>query len=216
MSKRIFISKSSQEVLQLAEYCRDKNYDLISKSLIRFESLPFQISKTYDVVFFSSIRAAEFFLLKQEIDPTCKIACIGNITAEKLNKLGIKVDFIGVKSGKPKEVATSFLKWLGDKKVLIPRSSISKRTIASQIPIDQLIEVPVYTTLPNCEDIPSCTSYIFTSPSNFESFIICNSNINGDIIAWGETTRSCIESHGYQVKFSLENSDLNELLDYLD
>lgn len=212
MNKSIFISKSAEEVIELAEFCKKKKIDLITRSLIRFEPVSFQINKPFNVIFFSSIRAAHFFLENQQVDKHIKIACIGKATAEKLLKYGLSCDFIGENSGKPKEVARSFKTWLGDNTVLIPRSEISKQTITSIIPSKQLEDVIVYKTKQDCKIIQSCDTYVFTSPSNFESFLTCNSAINGEIIAWGDTTKSCIQSHGFHVNITLENSDLKELM----
>lgn len=212
MNKTLFISKTESEVAELLDFCHEKNIHLIAESLIRFESIPFQVSKPYEVVFFASIRAAEYFLANVVLDSSIEIACIGQTTAEKLISLGFNVDFIGEKAGLPDEVAKSFKAWLGNKTVLIPQSTISKRSIASRIPKDQLLEVIVYKTVSDCKTIPACETYVFTSPSNFESFISCNNPPQGEVIAWGDTTRKCIELHGQTVDKTLEKADLKELI----
>lgn len=212
MSKTVFISKNASEVTELVNFCQDNDIQLHAESLIKFEFVPFQISETYDVIFFASIRAAEFFL-KQEKTPTKAVAaCIGKTTAAKLVELGIKVDFTGDKAGQPEKVAEEFKKWLGNRKVLIPQSTVSKRSIAAVIPKQQLIEAIVYKTISDCKIIPQNNTYVFTSPSNFESFIICNAIPEGKIIAWGETTRKCLELKGLNVEKTLEKADLKELI----
>lgn len=215
MNKSIFISKPLSELDALNSFCTEKGIHLIAESLIRFEAVPFTVEKPYEVVFISSIRAAEFFIKATTLLPDCKIACIGETTADKLKNLGLSVDFTGEKAGKPDEVADAFKTWLGDRKVIIPQSNISKRSIASKIAPEQCIEVIVYRTLSNCKPIPSCSRYIFTSPSNFESFLLCNNAPKGKIIAWGETTKRAILEHGLGVDYTLEGSGLGELVGVL-
>ena len=215
LNKSIFISKDLSEVALLQEFCLANNITLIATSLIRFEVVPFHIAQDYDVLFISSIRAAEFFLKTEKIKPEPVIACIGQITASKLEDLGLKVTFIGEKSGKPHEVAEAFKKWLGNRTVLIPQSNISKRTIASLLPSNRCIETIVYKTVSDCEVIPACETYVFTSPSNVESFLTCNEPPQGKVIAWGETTKRCIEAKGINVSNTLQTSEFGELIKML-
>jgi len=211
----IFISKSIDEVSELKDFCDSRNIELHASSLISFRPLPFSISDSFEVIFFSSIRAVNFFLDKESIAEGTKIACIGKATAEKLNSKGYLIDFQGKQSGEPEKVALEFKNWLGHRKVLIPHSTISKRTIATILNPNQVIEVPVYHTDFNCCKIPDCDVYIFTSPSNFESFQTCNGSPKGKLIAWGNTTRKAIEKQNLNVDLSLEKSDLKELINQL-
>ena len=215
MNKSIFISKDLSEVTILQQFCLANNINLIAHSLIRFEAIPFQVNQTYDVLFISSIRAAEFFLKTEKIKPETVIACIGQITARKLEELGLKITFVGEKSGKPIEVAEEFKKWLGNRTVLIPQSNISKRTIGSLLPSSQCIEPIVYKTVSDCEVIPACETYVFTSPSNVDSFMECNESPQGKVIAWGETTKKCIEEKGITVSNTLQTSGMEELIKLL-
>ena len=215
MNKSIFISKDLSEVTILQQFCLANNINLIAHSLIRFEAIPFEVNQTYDVLFISSIRAAEFFLKTEKIKPETIIACIGQITARKLEELGLKITFVGEKSGKPIEVAEEFKKWLGNRTVLIPQSNISKRTIGSHLPSSQCIEPIVYKTLSDCEVIPVCETYVFTSPSNVDSFLTCNEPPQGKVIAWGETTKKCIEEKSITVSNTLQTSGMEELIKLL-
>ena len=212
LNKSIFISKDISEVAILQQFCLANNINLIAHSLIRFEAIPFQVNQTYDVLFISSIRAAEFFLKTEKIKPETVIACIGQTTASKLEDLGIKISFVGEKSGNPIEV---FKKWLGNRTVLIPQSNISKRTIGSLLPSNQCIEPIVYKTVSDCKIIAVCNTYIFTSPSNVVSFLKCNKLPLGKIIAWGETTRKQIEAKGITVSITLQKAEVGELIKLL-
>ena len=215
MNKSIFISKDISEVAILQQFCLANNINLIAHSLIRFEAIPFQVNQTYDVLFISSIRAAEFFLKTEKIKHETVIACIGETTASKLEDLGIKISFVGEKSGNPIEVAESFKKWLGNRTVLIPQSNISKRTIGSLIPSNQCIEPIVYKTVSDCQEIPACETYVFTSPSNFDSFLTCNEPPHGKVIAWGETTKKHIAAKGITVSNTLQKAEVGELIKLL-
>lgn len=208
----IFISKSLHEVPELAEFCRQHSISLIARSMIRFEAVPFHVKQPYQVIFFSSIRAAEFFLKTDSIDENTQVACIGRKTAEKLQKLGITAHFIGEKAGKPEEVARDFAKWLGDRSVLIPQSDISKRSMIKELDPKQVQEVVVYRTLSDCHPIESSDVYVFTSPSNFDGFIACNPLPDGKLIAWGTTTHSAMEQAHCIPTITLERSELSELI----
>lgn len=215
LNKTLFISKDVHEVEELSTFCEDNKINLISRSLIRFEAVSFVVNNSYEVLFISSIRAAEFFLKTEKFNPETAIACIGQTTANKLVDLGLKVSFIGEKSGKPIEVAEAFKKWLGNRTVLIPRSNISKRTIGSFLPPNQCIETIVYKTVSDCKIIPLCETYVFTSPSNFESFLKCNEAPKGNVIAWGETTKNAIKLKGGIVSKTLQTSGIGELIKVL-
>lgn len=210
--RSLFISREKEEVTDLTSYCQDHSIELIARSLIRFEAVPFDIIVPFDVVFFSSIRAAEFFLKEVTPPSTTLYACIGARTAEKLKNRGINCHFIGDQSGRPEKVAEEFKKWVWDRTVLFPQSSRSHRSVVSVLDPMQCIEITVYETISDCKTIPECEVYVFSSPSNLESFLSCNSAPSGKIIAWGETTRKAAEKKGLNVHSTLSNSDDAELI----
>jgi uroporphyrinogen-III synthase len=215
MVKKLFITKNIDELSELPAFCEKNNIEIIASSLICFESLPFILNAEYEVILFSSIRAANFFIEKQHVPEGVEIACVGSTTAQKLEQIGFEISFIGNKSGLPEVVAEDFLKWLGERKVLIPCSKQSKRTISSRIPLNQLVEIEVYKTLSKCQSIPPSDCYIFTSPSNFEAFLSCHPKPQGTIIAWGTTTENAMLDRGVFPSFTLKNSNEKELIDIL-
>lgn len=216
MIRSLFISREPEEVSELSSYCQEHSFDLTAISLIRFEPVPFKIDAPYDIVFFASIRAAEFFMNEVSPPSTTVFACIGARTAEKLKKKGINCHFIGDQAGRPDKVADEFKKWVWDRTVLFPQSTRSKRSIAAVLDPIQCIEIPVYQTITDCKPIPVSDVYIFSSPSNLESFLTCNDAPNGKIIAWGETTRKCAEKKGLNVLSTLSYSDDAELISILN
>ena len=207
MNKAIFISKSNNDLELLPEFCSENGILLHAKSLIRFEGVFFENPEKFDVVFFASIRAAHFFLEQQSLPSSILVACIGQTTARKLQELGLEVSFIGENSGAPDAVANQFKEWLGNRTVLFPQSAISKRSISKHLPENQVVERIVYKTVSTCQEIDSCGIYIFTSPSNVQSFLSCNEKIDGKFIAWGETTKATLESNGFSVSKTLSVSD---------
>lgn len=215
MKKSIFISKNASELPLLSTFCVSHQFTLSAHSLITFNALSFEMDVSYDVVFFSSIRAAEFFLAQEKLPEHCQIACIGAVTAKKINALGFGVSFIGEQAGNPLHVAEMFKIWLGERRVLFPLSTVSKRTIVEQIPTAQCIEVAIYETCALPLKIEKSDYLIFTSPSNVESYLLQN-EINGNIlIAWGTTTRNALEAKGFSVDFTLQEANEENLITYL-
>lgn len=213
--KKLFISKNREELRLLPSFCKENNIELVATSLIRFEPVTFSIDSDFEVIFFGSIRAAAFFLLKYTIPKHVHLACVGEATSKKLKDKGYDVSFTGLKSGHPEQVANEFLKWLGSRKVLIPCSQQSKRTISKVIPSNQKEEKIVYQTLTDCKLLDDCGCYVFTSPSNVESFLSCNSKPEGKIIAWGTTTKNAIIESELFADYTLEQSTEEELIHLL-
>jgi uroporphyrinogen-III synthase len=215
VKKSIFISKNASELPLLSAFCVSHQFTLSAHSLITFNALSFEMNVSYDVVFFSSIRAAAFFLAQEKLPEHCQIACVGAVTAKKINALGFGVSFIGEQAGNPLHVAEMFKIWLGERRVLFPLSTVSKRTIVEQIPIAQRIEVAIYETCALPLKIEKSDYLIFTSPSNVESYLLQN-EINGNIlIAWGTTTRNALEAKGFSVDFTLQEANEENLITYL-
>ncbi len=216
MSQRIFISKASHDCQELADFCRMKGFELVSESLISFREIPFEDNLEYEVVFFASIRAAEYYLKHKSSQRFPIFACVGEETNRKLNQLSIKCDFVGDKSGAPEKVAAQFKAWLGSRNVLFPHSDKSLHTIASFLPENQLTKIEVYQTILEEKHIPNCDYYIFTSPSNVQSFISDNELAKSSkIIAWGKSTQSELEKNQLQYDFCLTHSSLKEVVEIL-
>lgn len=216
MIRKIFISRDPNGCDSLVEFCERRLLELIAKSLISFEPTSFQISDTFDVIFFSSIRSAEYFLKQYKIDYNLKVACIGSETATKLQNLGMNVDFIGENSGNPSEVSLEFKNWLGSRKVLIPHSSESLLSITEFLNPSQILLVEVYKTSLNPTKITICDSYIFTSPTNVRAFLMTNDTSSlKKVIAWGRSTEKELLLNKIPVMKVLQTGTLIELESYL-
>lgn len=192
MSRSIFISKNASEVSVLKNFCDSNNFNLLAESLIQFTPIDFTIECEFDVIFFNSPRSVTFFLSKFSIPKNIALACVGQKSKQLLESMGYQVGFSDYSSD-PKEVATNFKSWLGNRFVLFPLSTKSLRSISLQLPMSQFKEVEVYETTLACKQIPVQDVYVFSSPSNVESFFLHNEIPNeAKVIAWGTSTESAL------------------------
>ena len=212
--KSIYITKELEDVTQLKQFCAFQNIDLHATSQLSFEAVPFTVTEPFEVVFFSSVRAGRFFLRSYDGPlSSLQFACIGEETAQKFN---IDFAFVGKEAGNPEKVAEKFKNWLGDKRLLIPHSSLSHKTIAETIPSSQCESVCVYNTLLSPQSIPESEVYVFTSPSNLAAFLQKNKVPEAaKVIAWGNTTEKALRNSKVQVSKTLIKAQLEELLEVL-
>ena len=191
--KSLFISKSYAELKLLPDFCAANSIQLVAQSLIRFEALPFTVTKPFEALFFSSPRSILFFLKGMCIPKGTFIACVGAGTAAVLRSLGYDPDFVG--EGKDfKKIASDLQQKLGDKTILFPLSTRSLRSISSHLNPHQLEEVVVYETINQSHAIPLSDIVVFTSPSNVDSYLESNElNSGNTLIAWGESTAKALE-----------------------
>ena len=212
--KSIYITKELEDVTQLKQFCAFQNIDLHATSQLSFEAVPFTVTEPFEVVFFSSVRAGRFFLRSYDGPlSSLQFACIGEETAQKFN---IEFAFVGKEAGNPEKVAEKFKNWLGDKRLLIPHSSLSHKTIAAIIPSTQCESVCVYNTLLSPQSIPESEVYVFTSPSNLAAFLQKNQvPESAKVIAWGNTTEKALRNSKVQVSKTLIKAQLEELLEVL-
>lgn len=190
MSKSIFISRDINTNSTLYSFCNNHSIELISKSLLKFHSIDFEIKeRNYQIIFFNSPRCVDYFLSRYKVTHE-QFACIGISTADHLKKFGVSSHFIGEKSSSPEHVFEQFSKWIKKKKVLMPHGVSSLLSIRSFIPESQLKLIEVYKTELVLSKIKSCDVYIFSSPSNVEAFFQGQNTIhkNAFIISWGSST----------------------------
>lgn len=216
--RSIFLSSESDSSLPLVDFCAEQQIRLLRKSFISFQKTAFEDPGNWDVVFFSSPRAFDFFVSEGfALKPHQQIACIGLETKKHIGLAGFSVSFFGHNAGKPEEIATEFKQWLGERAALFPQSTKSNKSIERRLTPAQRIPLIVYQTL---EDPVLLTEpfslYLFTSPSNFLSFIAVNSIPEGaKVLAWGTSTAQIILNQSVKVDFILETSTYSELLEIL-
>jgi uroporphyrinogen-III synthase len=215
---RIFISRPIQEVGKTLQVFASNGGELISESLVNFEPISFDKNLACEVIFFSSIRAAAYYLNQEPTIPLkLQYACAGQETAEKLkNQFQISCDFIAANAGNPNESAQTFKKWLGKRHVLFPKSEQSLNTYSSVIPINQKTEIVVYRTTSISKSISPCDLYIFSSPSNAKAFLEHNQLPNeANCLAWGSSTTAFLTSQDIPVFHHLQTGTLQELDQFL-
>ena len=167
----IFISKDEQDLGTIPPFLKGMGVNLIHRSLIKFEKVFFEFPSDFDVVFFPSIRAAQFILESNELNiDSYVLACTGPQTNERLMELGYHCQFIGANAGCPDQVSKEFGEWLGNRKVFIPHSNRSVLSMISHIPNHQVLSAVVYNTILSDAIIDSSDLYVFSSPSNIHSF----------------------------------------------
>jgi len=170
----------------------------------------------YDVIFFSSPRSVKYFFSDNEINSSFKIACIGEGTAASIKAINLTPDFIGINSGIPEEIAQQFKAWLGDRIVLFPLAKDSKETIYKHVSDKQKKMVRCYETVLTNAVVSEHEYYVFTSPSNVQSFMTNNTVItNSHIIAWGRSTAQQLEEKGLTPIAVLEESSEEALVKVL-
>ncbi|NBV09428.1 MAG: hypothetical protein EBS09_10040 [Flavobacteriia bacterium] len=185
---RVFFSSELDPQHPLALATKKLDLDLIQQSLITFEGVSALPSRSYDIVFFGSPRAYHF--AKHLLSKNIEIACFSKGTAHHINQ---PIHWQGTTPGNPTQTGLDFTSWVGERRVLFPISDRSLRSITKLFPPQQIEELVVYKTLLNPMPIPPCDVYIFTSPSNVDSFFQANAlPVNAKLVAWGESTKSAL------------------------
>lgn len=213
----IFISRSADQIGDQLRQFEARGGTLYAQSLITFEGIENEASPECDVVFFSSIRAAEFFLQYHE-KPNSLFACAGLETARKLSEQ-YKIDchFVSEEAGNPSKSANAFKLWLQERTVLFPLSEQSLHSYSSHIPPAQKTELYVYRTLTTPMVIPPCDYYVFSSPSNVRAFLEVNTiSDHARCIAWGQSTEAALIAQQIAVQHCLNEGSVQELDAYFN
>ena len=214
--KRVFISKPLGELDELTSSLT-VDVELSAQSFLEFEAVEFEVTSSYDVIFFGSPRAFIFFKAGHDIPANAAIACAGAKTADLLNHMGNTVDFVVDKSGHVSTSSEEFAAWVGTRNVLFPTSNKSLKSYQQHIPENQTHSVVVYSTKINAHPVEESDVYVFTSPSNVEGFFKENSiPKEAMVIAWGESTSEALISRSVTIDHTLERSSMEELADYLN
>lgn len=212
----LFISKTAEDSVWLADFCQEQKWNLIAESMINFSEMAFQVPPKTEVVFFSSKNGVRYFFNQHELPKGVETACVGKETARVLRKLQIEPAFIGENSGDPTAVGKEFLKFIGNKHVFFPTSNASLHTIANLLPDSQKTITSIYETKGQAQKIAPADLYIFSSPSNVEAFFQENTLPNSArIIAWGLVTEKALMERDFFPEYVLETGQKEELLDYL-
>lgn len=217
-TRSIFLSSESDSSLSIRDFCQENNIPLVRKSFISFQKIPFQVPSGWKVVFFSSPRSFDFFISENfTLEPDQQFACIGMETKKYIEEKGFVVSFFGENAGDPQEIARQFKDWLGNRIALFPQSLKSNKSIEALLPEAQKIPLVVYNTIEDpVQFLNPFSIYVFTSPSNYRSFISLNVlPEDAKVIAWGRATAEVIMDDDSPVHFILDTSTYTELLKIL-
>lgn len=214
----IFISKSAKELPLLTSYCQKNGISIITESLISFERVAVEIPTRLDIVFFTSPRSVDFFLDQVSTSFICNdFACMGKGTEKALINRGHQSSFTGEYSSFPEKVFIPFKSWAGSRLITVPHSSQSLFSISKYFPMDQLNFIEIYKTISNKKSIPECSKYIFTSPSNVDSYLLLNTiPQNTKVYAWGASTKERLLDKGILVNETLTIGQEAELMRMLN
>ena len=209
----IFISKDESELEDILSLLNEVNVTGICHSLIGFEATPFRSTSAFEVIFFPSIRSAKYVLDSGQIDfSSYELACNGAQTEKRLLSLGYSSDYVAENAGNPEDVAKDFSSWLGQRKVLVPHSNLSALSVTKFLKEKQYSTIEVYRTLFESIEIEPCDLYVFSSPSNIDSFFKMNTPKAGSkIVVWGNASYNSLEQHGYSADFTLRDGTIDEL-----
>ena len=219
MNQSVFITREPEQAADLMAFCTQHNWFLCAQSFIQFNAVPFQLPAKWQVIFFPSPRAVSYFF--ESSHPTILldklIACSGGKTAKRIKHYTPQpIDFVAEKAGDIEKVRSDFQRWLTNKKVLYVGSNLAQKSVLLDLAEEQGQFLQVYETNYLSKKITPCTIYIFSSPSNVESFFIKNVlPDNAHVIAWGNTTAKSLEKRKVNVNYTLETSAEKELIAYL-
>jgi uroporphyrinogen-III synthase len=216
MPLKLFISAERESGNVLRKFCVANGIHLTSVPLIGFQQENFSVSRPFEVVFFSSKRSLDYFISNYNDLIGKAFATVGKSTACYIKERISEATFVGEKSGDPKTVSAEFKHWLGERRVLFPVSNQSKLTISDSIPEAQKEVIVCYRTIKLPVKIAENDIYVFTSPSNAESFFAVNSiPKHARVIAWGETTAAFLVENGIEAPAVLATASDDELIDVL-
>jgi uroporphyrinogen-III synthase len=217
LKAQIFISKSLDELPLLEKFCNEMGSSLHAEPLIRFEALSFIIDGDPDIVCFTSPRSVWYYFQNPIRSKKIVYACVGPSTAKKVSELGHTVAFVGGSPGDPQRTSKEFTAWTGDRTVLFPESDRSLGSLSKGLHPKQVIRIAVYKTVHHPQKIPVQDIYVFTSPSNAESFLELN-DVPRDthVIAWGKSTEGLLLTKNIYVDKTLTSASETELVSYLE
>lgn len=205
---KLFISRNLSSLGDIPERLKNLGVQLTAQSLIDFQHVEYDSPSYYEWIFFGSRNAVKYFLEKNSIPSSIKIGCVGAKTAEYLeSKHQIKSDFIG-EGTDPSLIGQAFSK-VQSGKVLFPQSNISLRSIQKFLKANEVIDLVAYKTISKANQLEKQDAYLFTSPSNIESYLEQNElDVNAKYYCLGKSTEMKLLIAGVKSVTTLLSIDL--------
>ncbi|MEM9835985.1 MAG: uroporphyrinogen-III synthase [Bacteroidota bacterium] len=200
----VFVSRELSPESSLRTWLTEQGWTWYAQSLLRFESVDFNLpDQPLDWVFFYSSKAVSFWAHRQpKLGGQVKFAALGPGTAKTMTDYQIPVDFRG--KGTPEQVALAFLSVAQRQRVLFPRAEESRRSVeralGGQIMASDLI---VYRNQPAPRtDLVPTDIVILTSPLNVRSyFSSTNINPKATFLAIGPTTAAALTAYDMEAHY---------------
>lgn len=142
-----------------------------------------------DLLFFTSPGAVQLFYSCEEYQHcSLPVAVIGAGTARALPP---HVDLLFIGKGSTQEAAKAYSDEYGHKKTIIVGGTSGRQTVQQQLASNSFTELIIYDTHEKNSLVPECDAYLFTSPSNYRSFLRNNElKQHSVVVAIGESTAS--------------------------
>jgi hydroxymethylbilane synthase len=213
MKKRVYISRTPAQVETLVLELEKLDVDVEAISLIETTDVKYQLpTKSYDWIFFFSSNAVEYFFVQNPTIPKDVLfGAVGMATAASLEKYKA-VSFIGQTSNTD-QVAAEFANVLASKIVLVPQSDISIHPLAAKLGKEQCLDLVCYKTSQLPKKIASADVFIFSSPSNVQSFFQANTwHESARAISFGPATSRALREFGVEPVEELEKMNSHDLI----
>jgi len=200
LPSHVFISRDIGPEDYFSRACAALDVKLTAQSLIETSNLSFEANPdAYDWVVFSSSTGVRSFFATQPKEKWLdkKFAVAGDSTASALAQEGIEAAFIGRGSAMD-EVSAALAQSIGKESALFPSAHRSLASLQQSLDPAQCTTVTCYTTSPVHRVLETCDAYVFTSPSNVESFHAAGNRIaeGNKVVAIGPSTGSALQKLG--------------------
>lgn len=208
---RIFISREVKDNPLWISLCKDAGHSVIGYSCIETISEPFEYNTPADWIFFSSSEGVHHFI-KQKPKISSRIAAMGMGTAQTLKQYNYEAEFIG-QSAEPENVAFDFQNnILSGQTILFPQSKQTRNSIAPHLKNCKIERLTVYSTESRKVMPTNADLYIFSSPSNVDSYFNQHPiDLSKPMIAFGPATEARIKENGCQNILALKNVSGEEI-----
>ena len=208
---RIFISREVKDNPLWINLCKDAGHSVIGYSCIETISEPFEYNTPADWIFFSSSEGVHHFI-KQKPKISARIAAMGMGTAQTLKQYNYEAEFIG-QSANPEKVAFDFQDNISSgQTILFPQSKQTRNSIAPHLKNCNIQRLTVYSTESKMVMPTDADLYIFSSPSNVDSYFNQHPiDLSKPMIAFGPATEARIKEKGCQNILALKNVSSEEI-----
>jgi hydroxymethylbilane synthase len=207
------MSRDLEQVHNIVPLLEDKGIEVDAFSLIETKEVLFTLPIAhFDWVFFFSSNAVEFFFRQNPSLPEDVLfGAVGPATAASLKNYK-RVTYSGF-GNKTELVSEEFMNILGSKSVLVPQSDISIHPLLKKLGKDRCHDLICYRTALSPKIVQKADVYVFSSPSNVQSFFLMNSwDTNAKSVSFGPATTRALLEHGVRPFMELENMDSNEIV----